>query len=939
MANTITLPYSTTLTTFGSTFSSTYTWYQQWYTYPTITDTMTSQAQITINSMSTTDRNTKYKLPSGYTQLEYIESTGSEWIDTGFAVTSTNYNKLKYVADMESLGSTVASSRSITANNIGEFFKVTNGQYFFAGSGSTFTTNNLGVASSTATTTLTALYDMSSLSFSYSYSSESSYDTLTITVNGTTVANALSGVGSSSYSGSIKAGQTIVFTYSKDSSANSNDDICTFSSMTISTKHDAWAIDGVMVDGNRTYIGSYAGLIYYGNGSANVNTSKSYDFIRHKFVLDTLNGMVNVDNLYSATYTPVAPTLSLNFFMFAYNRSGSAYKGIIRHWGSEIYEDNVLVRKFVPCREESTGSIGMYDLVTNDFFGNSGSGGFLYKELNTSYVDVNFTIYSKNNITRTGTSGYTCTTFTFESQPTIKVNNVALGESVELYDAELTTTVADNGAGTAVSGTITHSATIDVQIPRSWFAKENSEWNFSISDALMIMNTSASATNTYTFASFNVEPLLNVYVCKELKLPEGYTLLKYIESTGTQYIDTGFKPNNNTRVVMDAQMLDITTARFYFGARTSTYTVNCNVLISSSTIRSDYGESKINVTGVSATDRVLIDKNKNICIVNNSTITNTSSTFQGAYNLYLFASNEGGKAGYYGVLKLYSCKIYDNDILIRDYLPCINPDGVSGLYDVVNNVFYTDSAGGSFIANIESYTPIEFIESVDNQYIDTGIIPKVGKTRVVFNNFSILNLLSEWETFFGSDSDDGASDSFRFRRYSSNEILGANWGNASGTYYSNYIYEYTAWSTLETVEYGCNGLIVNSNLAIASETTSPVDGTYSIYLFATNKAGSVFRPSAIKFSSCQMYEGNILVRDYIPVIDANNVVCLYDQVTKTFYYNQGTGTFNAGAVIGDTVQIKEQTSVLKKAKKIIAKKNGILYEISDLKVKVGGNIA
>ena len=32
-------------------------------------------------------------------------------------------------------------------------------------------------------------------------------------------------------------------------------------------------------------------------------------------------------------------------------------------------------------------------------------------------------------------------------------------------------------------------------------------------------------------------------------LPDGYTQLKYIESTGTQYINTGFKPNQDARVV------------------------------------------------------------------------------------------------------------------------------------------------------------------------------------------------------------------------------------------------------------------------------------------------------------------------------------------------------------------------------------------------------
>lgn len=123
---------------------------------------------------------------------------------------------------------------SITASNIAEYFEVTNGSYYFAGSGSTFTSNNGGVKSSTASTVLKAKQDISSLSFSYSYSSEKSYDKFTLKVAGTAVENAVSGpTTSKTYSGSLTAGQTVEFIYAKDSSNDSNDDECTFSAMSI----------------------------------------------------------------------------------------------------------------------------------------------------------------------------------------------------------------------------------------------------------------------------------------------------------------------------------------------------------------------------------------------------------------------------------------------------------------------------------------------------------------------------------------------------------------------------------------------------------------------------------------------------------------------------------------------------------------------------------
>lgn len=184
------------------------------------------------------------------------------------------------------------------------------------------------------------------------------------------------------------------------------------------------------------------------------------------------------------------------------------------------------------------------------------------------------------------------------------------------------------------------------------------------------------------------------------KLPDGYTELEYIESTGEQYIDTWFKPNQGTRVIVDAQMLVISTA-FYFGARTASATINYNVLLSGSAIRSDYGESKVSTSAETATNRLVIDKSKNFCKIGNTLITNSESTFQSNYNLYLFASNDGGSAKYFATCRLYSGQVYDGNTLIRDYVPCKNPDGEYGLYDTVNLKFEPNSGTGSFLPGSE----------------------------------------------------------------------------------------------------------------------------------------------------------------------------------------------------------------------------------------------
>ena len=55
-----------------------------------------------------------------------------------------------------------------------------------------------------------------------------------------------------------------------------------------------------------------------------------------------------------------------------------------------------------------------------------------------------------------------------------------------------------------------------------------------------------------------------------------------------------------------------------------------------------------------------------------------------------------------------------------------------------------------------------------------------------------------------------------------------------------------------------------------------------------------YKPALARYYACKLWNGDVLVRDFIPVLDNNNVPCLYDKVTNEFFYNQGTGQFLYG---------------------------------------------
>ena len=77
-----------------------------------------------------------------------------------------------------------------------------------------------------------------------------------------------------------------------------------------------------------------------------------------------------------------------------------------------------------------------------------------------------------------------------------------------------------------------------------------------------------------------------------------------------------------------------------------------------------------------------------------------------------------------------------------------------------------------------------------------------------------------------------------------------------------------------------------------SKTTFPADAR-NLYLFARNSP-YVDGYAYMKLYSCAMYDGGVKIRDFKPCLDADGVPCLYDLISKTAFYNQGSGSFTWG---------------------------------------------
>jgi hypothetical protein len=193
-----------------------------------------------------------------------------------------------------------------------------------------------------------------------------------------------------------------------------------------------------------------------------------------------------------------------------------------------------------------------------------------------------------------------------------------------------------------------------------------------------------------------------------MSLPNGYTQLEYIQSSGTQYIDTGVLAQSDLKIEMQAELTTTDGSQAFFGGQNSTssnrlawyYYKNTEMYYyyASSKYpfvkRSDFASKHIYVFD---NNKVYID---GVTVSFSTSISATS--FTSSYTMYLFARNLGGTASDMADMKLYYFKVWKNDELLGDFVPAKRKsDGEIGLYDVESGVFYSNQGTGTFIAGQE----------------------------------------------------------------------------------------------------------------------------------------------------------------------------------------------------------------------------------------------
>ena len=107
--------------------------------------------------------------------------------------------------------------------------------------------------------------------------------------------------------------------------------------------------------------------------------------------------------------------------------------------------------------------------------------------------------------------------------------------------------------------------------------------------------------------------------------------------------------------------------------------------------------------------------------INGATHTFTQEQYQSAGPLVLGALNTSGAVSSFASESIYPAQLYNNGDLVLDLVPCTDPSGSVGMYDLVSNAFFPNAGTGVFASGPEvlpsqpdpSLDPYTWYENID----------------------------------------------------------------------------------------------------------------------------------------------------------------------------------------------------------------------------------
>lgn len=424
---------------------------------------------------------------------------------------------------------------------------------------------------------------------------------------------------------------------------------------------------------------------------------------------------------------------------------------------------------------------------------------------------------------------------------------------------------------------------------------------------------------------------------EQRNLPSEYEEVEYLESTGTQYIDTGYSPNNNSKMLVDYQPT-VAQTKSYIGARNKAGTagaISFSVTSGNNSTQmfASWGDIRNFDIGNMTTERVTAQIGQDGIYFNGEKKTTpTAQTWSLTQRVLLFAMMQRSTSTDFAVVlqseaKIYKCKIWESDVLVRDFIPCYRKsDNVAGMYDAVTGTFFTNSGTGEFTVGADAPTPqtpieiqsvgdlvtdqsdvnygkykipvkvntilpvayqeVEYLESTGTQYIDTLMSVSMSTNMEI----KLMPTISTSSNVFPFSARPVANTP-NINSYYANETINFEVGNTIQKIGSASM----PINTENIIKFD-NHKIYNNDVYVGDYSDRTITNTTSLLLFAARSNNVVDNRMFVgRLYYCKIYDSNTLARDFIPCYrKSDNKPGLYDTVTNTFFTNSGSGEFTVG---------------------------------------------
>ena len=373
-----------------------------------------------------------------------------------------------------------------------------------------------------------------------------------------------------------------------------------------------------------------------------------------------------------------------------------------------------------------------------------------------------------------------------------------------------------------------------------------------------------------------------------------YCEVEYLESTGTQYIDTGIDIGAEIELEFSfyATAFNGSTYCSPLSARRTNLINSISYAFNNGTTYVSFGnnaEVQVSPTIKLNTKHVIIQNKEGLWQDGNKTTYaqgyNTNFTETG--NLYVFARNNiGSGVGNYFIGRIYYVKITEGSTLVRNFIPVLDWDMRPCMYDkVTRKLFYNKGTGVDFLYGREIHE-VEYLESTGTQYINTGIYGTEDlETELICQQLQ-RNSESNGKGIFGTFNSTTANSYYLYQEGSTNSHWQVGFGNFLNTSTEIDLNKHTF--NFSNYKVYMDGVVI-ANLTAGSMNTTP----QTLLLFNLhNASGGIYDSLPQRFYRAMFVKSGVLIGDFIPAIDENGVGYMFDRVSHTIFDNAGKGNFN-----------------------------------------------